>query len=71
MTLGTFIDQSVLERITVSDLLERYATEETPKKRGCKPNWFASACCKSTFSPPGRSRSYLRKVDSLTIAMSG
>ncbi|KGV45210.1 phage integrase family protein [Burkholderia pseudomallei MSHR4012] len=34
MTLGTFIDRSVLERTTFGDLLARYAKEETPKKRG-------------------------------------
>jgi integrase len=34
MTLGTFIDRSVLKRMTFGDLLARYAKEETPKKRG-------------------------------------
>ncbi|NKA35757.1 site-specific integrase [Ralstonia solanacearum] len=34
MTLGTFVDRSELERTTFLELLDRYAREETPKKRG-------------------------------------
>lgn len=34
MTGGTFVDRSVLEKITFGELLERYGREQTSKKRG-------------------------------------
>ncbi len=34
MRRGAFVDRSQAERLTLRDLLERYRTEETPKKRG-------------------------------------
>lgn len=62
MTLGTFIDRSVLERMTFGDLLERYAREETPKKRGSETELVRLRALQK-HALAARPLSKLRKVD--------
>ncbi|TWG88151.1 Site-specific recombinase XerD [Cupriavidus gilardii J11] len=65
MTLGTFIDRSVLERTTFGDLLERYAREETPKKRGAETELVRLRALQK-HPLAARPLSKLRKVDFAT-----
>lgn len=62
MTLGTFIDRSVLERTTFGDLLKRYAKEETPKKRGAETELVRLRALQK-HALAARPLSKLRKVD--------
>ncbi|MFL9885020.1 site-specific integrase [Paraburkholderia agricolaris] len=62
MTLGTFIDRSVLDRMTFGDLLERYAREETPKKRGAETELVRISALQNHVLA-ARPLSKLRKVD--------
>lgn len=62
MALGTFIDRSVLERMTFGDLLKRYAKEETPKKRGADTELVRIRALQKHVLA-ARPLSKLRKVD--------
>jgi integrase len=62
MTSGSFIDRSVLEKTTFGDLLERYAREETPKKRGAETELVRLRALQK-HALAARPLSKLRKVD--------